>query len=123
MRSVASGQHSTAIARGTRLRNQKNNVEEPAAERRYSCSRIGPSSGSQDLLNTSDLLIAADDTLAHFCALELALNSTGNVRKANKEDDPKRMTPAQVRYESCSINPATNNQGAILDASCTTGTM
>jgi hypothetical protein len=53
----------------------------------------------------------------NFWALELALNSTGNVRRANKEDDPNRMTPAQVRYESCNINPATNNQGAILEAS------
>jgi len=62
---ATSGKHSAAIARGTRLRNQKDNVEEPATKGRDSRSHIGPSGSSQDLLNTSDLLIAADDTLAH----------------------------------------------------------
>jgi hypothetical protein len=38
----------------------------------------------------------------NFCALALALNSTGKVRKAKREDDPKRMIPIQVRVGSYS---------------------
>ena len=56
-------------------------------------------------------------------ALELAFNSTGKVRNANRDDEPNKITPAHVRDCICSISPATNSHGAILEANCTTGTM
>ena len=43
----------------------------------------------------------------NFCALALALNSTGKVRKAKREDDPKRMIPIQIRVGSCSSSTVT----------------
>ena len=58
-------QPSGAIARRTCLRRQKDYVEKPASERRDSCCHIGPSGSSQDLFNTRDLLVSADDSLAH----------------------------------------------------------
>src|SRR5262249_25821904 len=57
----------------------------------------------------------------NFCALALALNSTGNVIKAKREDDPKRNTPTHARDVNCSITPAINSQGAICEANCTRG--
>jgi class 3 adenylate cyclase len=56
---------SSANSSGTRLGQQHENNEKPATDCRYSCSHIGPSSCPQDLLNSSYLLIALDNALAH----------------------------------------------------------
>ena len=56
---------SSANSSGTRLGQQHENDEKPATDCRYSCSHIGPSSSPQDLLNSSYLLIALDNVLAH----------------------------------------------------------
>ena len=50
------------------------------------------------------------------CALALALNSTGKVSMARRNDDPKRITPAQVRVSSCRSTPMMKSQGATCAA-------
>jgi hypothetical protein len=47
----------------------------------------------------------------NFCALALALNSTGKVRKAKRDDEPKRMIPIQPARDLC---PSDSTLGADL---------
>jgi hypothetical protein len=96
---------------GTPSEKHDEEVEKPDTDCGHSCSHVGPSGSPQNLLNSCNLFITRmmPWLTNNFCALALALNSTGKVRKAKSEDDPKRMIPTQVRVGSCSSSPATNN--------------
>ena len=97
---------------------QNEKVEKPDTNCGHGCSHVGPSGSPQNLLNSdyrSSPRMIPWLTSKSF-ARELALNSTGKVRKAKREDDPKRMIPTQVRVGSCSSNPATNAQGATCES-------
>src|SRR5262245_56388501 len=56
---------SSAIGGGARLRQQNEDVEQPAADGGHGCSHISPSSSPQNLLNSGYLLVAPDNTLAN----------------------------------------------------------
>src|SRR5262245_37945183 len=56
---------SSTTSVGAHLREQDEDVKYTATNRGYSCGHIGPSSCPQDLLNSSYLLTAPDDTMIH----------------------------------------------------------
>src|SRR5262249_24806743 len=106
------GRKTKSSAIGARLGQQNEDVEEPATDCGDGRSDIGPGGSSQNLLNSSYLLVAPDDTLAHqqFLRSRTSIefywqsNQSKHGRRP-EEDDADPGERRKLQHHSCHKQP------------------